>query len=586
MPTASSTRTNESSREKESGWTRRILPGLALLLQYKREWLLKDICAGLVLTTLLVPVGMGYASAAGLPPINGLYATIAPLVLYALFGSSRILVLGPDSSLAAIIAATVFPLSGGDSQRAVELASMLAILSGSFCIVAGLLKFGFITDLLSNPIRCGYLNAIALTVLVGQLPKLLGFKVGGHDLIEESKGLLNGILDGRINRVAFSIGLSCLIIIIGLKFMAPKIPGVLIAMIGATIVVSILDPTAFNISVVGDLPQGLPSLHIPQVSMEQMTSLMAGAAAIAVVSFADMSVVSRKFAMSDSHDLDDNKELIALGAANAAAGLLQGFSVTSSSSRTPVAEAAGAKSQVTCLVGAGCIALLLQFAPQLFQNIPTPALAAVVISACISLLEIGSVWRLYKLRSIELVYSVICFLGVALVGILQGILIATAVALLNFIRKAWQPYTATLGRVYGLKGYHDISRHPDARLIPGLVLFRWDAPLFFANARIFQERIMKAIEQSPQPVKWVVVAAEPVTDIDITAADSLKELDDDLSKVGIELCFAEMKGPVKDQLKRYGLFGKFGKEHFFRTIGKAVDQYIEENNVNWKDWDE
>ena len=565
----------------------RWIPAFAALKTYQRAWIPKDLVAGLVLTAILVPVGMGYAEAAGLPAIYGLYATIVPLIAYAIFGPSRILVLGPDSSLAAIIAATIVPLAAGDPDRLVALAGMLALMTGGLCILAGLAKFGFITDLLSKPVRIGYLNGIALTVLVGQLPKLLGFSSSGDNLIQESISMIQGVAQGLTNWTAFAIGITCLAIVLIFKHKWPKIPGVLIAVVGATIVVGFFNlAMVAGVSVVGPLPQGLPSFQIPIVSPADLGALVAGAIAITLVSFADTSVLSRTFALRGGYEVDGNQELIALGAANVAAGFFQGFSISSSSSRTPVAESAGSKTQLTGVVGAVCIALLLVFAPSLLQNLPNAALGAVVIAACISLVDIEGVVRLYHLRRSEFAFSIACFLGVALIGVIQGIFIAIALALLAFIWRAWRPYDAVLGRVDGLKGYHDITRHPDAKRIPGLVLFRWDAPLFFANAEIFQEHVRQAIAGAPTPTKWVVVAAEPVTDIDITAADALSDLDDELQKAGIELAFAEMKGRAKDRLKQYGLFTKLGDELFFRTIGQAVDGYLKAHPVEWLDWEE
>jgi MFS superfamily sulfate permease-like transporter len=269
-----------------------------------------------------------------------------------------------------------------------------------------------------------------------------------------------------------------------------------------------------------------------------------------------------------------------------ASGLFQGFSISGSGSRTPVAESAGAKTQLTSVVGALCIVLLLVFAPALLQNLPQAALGAVVICASFGLIEITGVARLYRLRRSEFVLSTICFLGVALLGVIQGIFLAVVLALLAFVWSAWRPYDAVLGSVEGLRGYHDITRHPDARLIPGLVLFRWDAPLFFANAETFRAHLLEAVADAPTPTKWVVIAAEPVTDVDTTAADMLADLDKTLQEAGIELCFAEMKGPVKDHLKRYGLFTRLGEENFFRTIEQAVDHYVETHKVEWRDWDE
>jgi len=357
--------------------------------------------------------------------------------------------------------------------------------------------------------------------------------------------------------------------------------------VGATIVVSLFNlAVTAGINVVGPLPPGLPSFQIPNVSLDQIGSLIAGAFAIALVASADMSVLSRTFAIRGGYAVNSNQELIALGAANVASGLFQGFSISSSSSRTPVAESAGAKSQITSVVGALCIVLLLVFAPSLLQNLPQAALGAVVICASLGLIEIAEVVRLYRLRRNEFVLSIVCFLGVALLGVIQGIFLAIGLALLSFVCSAWRPYDAVLGRVEGLKGYHDISRHPDARQVPGLVIFRWDAPVFFANAEMFREHVLRAVANAPTPTSWVVIAAEPMTDVDITAADALAELDKTLEEANIELCFAEMKGPVKDRLKRYELFSRFGVENFFPTIGQAVDAYLETHKVEWHDWNE
>jgi high affinity sulfate transporter 1 len=522
-----------------------------------------------------------------LPAIYGLYATIVPLIAYAVFGPSRILVLGPDSSLAAIIAATIVPLAAGDADRLVALAGMLALMTGGLCILAGLARFGFVTDLLAKPIRLGYLNGIALTVLIGQLPKLLGFSSSGDNLIQETISMIQGIAQGLTNWTTFAIGASCLAVILIFKRRWPKIPGVLVAVVGSTIVVGLFDLAATaGVSVVGPLPQGLPSFQIPRVSPGDFAALAAGAVAITLVSFADTSVLSRTFALRGGYKVDQNQEIIALGAANAAAGLFQGFSISSSSSRTPVAESAGAKTQLTGVVGALGIALLLVFAPALLQNLPNAALGAVVISACLSLVDVQGVTRLYHVRRGEFALSIISFLGVALIGVIQGIFIAVALALFGFIWNAWRPHDAVLGRVDGVKGYHDITRYPHAKRIPGLVLFRWDAPLFFANAEVFHEHVLQAIADAPTPTKWIIVAAEPVTDIDTTAADMLSTLDDDLEKMGINLCFAELKDPVKDRLKAYGLFVKIGPDHFFPTLGRAIDEYLEANQVEWVDWDE
>ena len=558
-----------------------------MLRDYKLRDLGPDVFAGFVLTAVLIPTGMAYAQAAGLPAITGLYATIFPLLAYAIFGPSRILVLGPDSALAAVIASALLPMTAGDPARALTLAAVLAILSGVLCTVAGIARFGFITDLLSKPIRYGYLNGIALIVIVSQIPKLLGFSATGASLVEQASGIWQGVVGGRINAVACGIGFSCLVVIFVFRRWAPRIPGVLVAVVGATLAVWYFGLAGSGgVLVVGPLPQGLPSFALPDVSFSDWTTLLAAAFAITLVSFADISVLSRTFAIRGGYEVEPNQEFIALGAANIAAGCFQGFPVSSSASRTPVAESVGSRTQVTGVVGAVCISVMLVAAPGLLADLPAAALAAVVIAACVTIVDVRGVVRLYHLRRTEFALSIMCFLGVAMLGTVRGVLIAVGVALLAFIWRAWRPYSAVLGRVDGLKGYHDISRHPGARLIPGLILFRWDAPLFFANAEVFRQLVRRAVAEAPTPTKWVVVAAEPVTDVDTTAADMLAALDEELHAAGMDLCFAEMKDPVKDHLKKYGLFNRIGTESFFPTIGQAVDRYLQAHKVQWRDWDE
>jgi len=564
----------------------RRLPGLVTLRQYQRSWLRHDLIAGSVMTTMLVPVGIAYAEASGLPAITGLYATIVPLLAYAVFGPSRILVLGPDSSLAPVILAVVLPLSAGDPRRAVAVGGMLAIVSGAICVAAGFARLGFITELLSKPIRYGYMNGIALTVLLSQVPKLLGFSVKGTGPLRQLRGIVEQIAAGRTNGVTLAIGAGALVLILVLKRWR-RVPGILIAVVGATLVVAAFDLAArAGVSVLGPLPQGLPSLALPLAQIETWTKILTGGLAIALVSFADTSVLSRTYAARLRTPVDPNREMIGLGIANLAAGFFQGFPISSSSSRTPVAEAAGARTQFTGVVGAIAIGLLLMVAPDLLRHLPNAALAAVVIASAIGLFEIADLRRIYRIQRWEFWLSMACFVGVAAFGAIPGITLAIVIAVIEFLWDGWRPHSAVLGRVDHVKGYHDITRYPQARRIPGLVLFRWDAPLFFANAEFFHDRVMSAVASSPTPVRWLVVAAEPVTSIDVTAADALSELDASLQSAGIELCFAEMKDPVQDKLKRFGLFKSLGEKTFFATVGQAVNAYLEHYPVEWVDWED
>jgi MFS superfamily sulfate permease-like transporter len=296
--------------------------------------------------------------------------------------------------------------------------------------------------------------------------------------------------------------------------------------------------------------------------------------------------LSRSYAARTRSYVDPNQEMVGLGAANLAAGFFQGFPISSSSSRTPVAEAAGARTQLTGVVGALGVALLLLAAPDLLKHLPTSALAAVVIASAIGLIEVTDLRRIFRIQRWEFWLSIACTAGVAVLGAIPGIGLAIVIAVIEFLWDGWRPHSAVLGRAEGVKGYHDITRYPDARRIPGLVLFRWDAPLFFANAELFHDRVLDAVESSPTPVRWIVVAAEPVTSVDVTAADMLAELDEILHAAGIELCFAGMKDPVKDKLKRFGLFARLGEETFFPTVGAAVGSYLESHPVDWLDWED
>ena len=551
----------------------RWLPGLQTLRAYDPAWLVHDLGAGLVLTTALAPVGIAYAVASGLPGVCGLYATIIPLLAYAVFGPSRILVLGPDSSLAAVILGVTAPLAAGDADRAVALAGTMAIVSGAACIVAGVARLGFVTELLSKPIRYGYMNGIALAVVASQAPKLLGVKINPAGEIRDLGSIVVELLAGRANWVELALGVGTLATILSIRWFK-GMSGILVAVVGATVIAQAFDLRALaNVSTLGPLPRGLPAFSIPAVEVQDLTAVAAGGIAAALVSFADTSVLSRAYAARLGVSVDPNQEMVGLGVANFAAGFFQGFPISSSSSRTPVAEAAGARTQLTGVVGALAVAFLLLAAPHLLENLPTAALAAVVIASVIGLIEVQGLRRLYRIQRWEFWLSILCFVGVTMFGAIPGIGLSVGVAVIEFLWDGWRPHSAVLGKVEGVRGYHDIARYPQARQTPGLLLFRWDAPLFFANAEFFRERVLEAAARAPAKVEWLVVTAEPVTSVDVTAADSLFDLDKALRNQGTKLCFAELKDPVKDKLKRFGLFEEIGEAYFFATIGAAVDAY-------------
>ena len=561
----------------------RWLPGARMLMSYKISWLRRDVIAGIVLTTLLVPQGMAYAELAGLPPITGLYTTVLCLIGYAVFGPSRILVLGPDSALGSMIAATILPIIGsnGSPEQAIALASILALMVGAIMIVAGVAKLGFVADLLSKPTQIGYMNGLALTILISQLPKLFGFSVDANGLINEAIAFVHGLASGEAVGAAVAIGLVSLGLILALGHWLPRIPGVLVAVLVAIAASKVFDLGAHGVSLIGPLPQGFPPLTVPSIkSISDLPVLVVGALGIALVSLTDTISTASAFAARTGQEFDGNGEMIGIGVANAAAGFFQGFPVSTSASRTAVAEQAGDKTQVTGVVGAAAIVLMLVFAPWLLQNLPQPTLAAVVIAASLSLANIPGTVRLWRQRRTEFLLSITAFLSVALLGVLQGIAVAVALSILNVFRRAWWPYHTTLGRVPGLAGHHDQQQHPDAEELPGLVIFRFDAPLFFANARTFRDHIRRFAEAAPRP-RWILIAAEPMTDVDTTAADMLEDLDEELNTKGIFLVFAELKDPVRRKLERYDLIGTLNPDHFFPTIDAAVDTFCEETGAHW-----
>jgi high affinity sulfate transporter 1 len=552
------------------------------LRSYERAWLRRDVVAGIVLSTLLVPQGMAYAQLAGLPPITGLYTTILCLVGYAAFGPSRILVLGPDSSLGPMIAATILPILGsdGDPAKAIALASMLALIVGAIMITAGVARLGFVADLLSKPTRIGYMNGLALTILIGQLPKLFGFSTDADNLIDEVRAFVNGVTSGETVGAALAIGLVSLALIMVLARWLPKVPGVLAAVVVAIAASAAFDLGAHGVSLVGTLPSGFPPLTFPH-PVSDFGLLVAGALGISLVALADTISTASAFAARTGQEIDGNGEMIGIGVANVAAGFFQGFPVSTSGSRTAVAERAGAKTQLTGVVGAGAIVAMLVLVPGLLRSLPQPTLAAVVIAASLSLADFPGVMRLWRQRRTEFVLSMAAFAGVALLGVLEGIAVAVALSILNVFRRVWWPYQATLGLVEGLDGLHDRELHPDAQQLPGLVVLRFDAPLLFANARTFRDEIRRLAATDPPP-RWIVIAAEPITDVDTTAADMLEELDEDLNAAGTSLVFAELKDPVREKLERYELIGPLNPDHFFPTLDEAIDAFRVSTGAEWQ----
>ncbi|MDJ0323222.1 SulP family inorganic anion transporter [Cryobacterium sp. PH31-AA6] len=554
-----------------SKWLRSLVPGIDTALGYRRAWLLPDLRAGLVLTALLIPVGIGYAEVAGLPPVTGLYATIIPLAAYALFGPSRVLVLGPDSALAPIIAAAIIPLSLGDDERAVALAGLLAIMVGVILLFGGVLRLGFVTDLLSRPIRVGYLNALALLVIVSQLPAFLGFSIRSESPSRDAVAIVSGVLGGQVNPIALLFGLASLGLIVVTTRGRARIPGVLVAVVLSTVLTMVFGLQDV-VRVVGALPKGLPAPALGGLDWADAAALVVPALGIALIAFADTAVLSRTFAARRGENVNGSQEMAAIGVSNVAAGLLGGFPVSASSSRTPVAERAGSRTQLTGVVGAVLIVVFMLVAPGVTAYLPTAAIAAVVMVAAAGLIDVRGLIALIRMNKVDAGLSLAAFLGVLVFGVIEGIAVAIVLSLGAFVSRAWRPYRAELGRIRGVRGYHDLSRHPEGERLPGIMIVRFDAPLFFANGGIFDDYVRASVTGADRDLHTVILAAEPITDIDTTAVDELLGLDDFLASRGIVLIFAEMKGPVKDHLRDYGLNRRFPPERFADTVGAAVDK--------------
>ncbi len=551
-----------------SGRVERWAPGVRAAHSYDRSWLRSDLVAGVVLAAILVPQGMAYAELAGLPAVTGLYTTIACLIGYALFGPSRVLVLGPDSSISPLIFAAITPLliSGGDPGTAIALAGMLAILVGLVEIGLGVGKLGFVADLLSKEVQIGYMNGLAITIIVGQLPKLFGFSTDAGGFLDEIKKFVEGL--DQTNTTTLLVGVGVLVVLLVLPRLTTRVPAVLVAVVGVTAISAALDLSAEGVATVGALPQGVPSPSLPWTQASDVVPLLVAALGITLVSLTDTIATSASFAARRGDDVDADQEMVGIGAANIAAGFFQGFAISTSGSRTAVAEQSGARSQLTGVVGAALVAVLLLFLNSLLADLPQTALAAVVVVAALSLMDIKVLANVWDVRRSAVVISLVASAGVIFLGVLQGILVAVALAILLFFRRNWWPHGEVLGMSDDVEGWHSVDQYPSARQVPGIVVYRWEAPLFFANAGIFRSQVRDLVRDR-QP-RFIVLQCEAITDVDVTAAAMLRQLDTELNAAGVHLAFAELRDRLQDLVVRYGLLETLDAEHFYRSLDTAI----------------
>lgn len=546
-----------------------MFPIVGTLRNYRRDLLRPDLIAGVVLATMLVPQGMAYAELTGLPAVTGIYTTIAALVAYAVLGPNRHLVLGPDSSLAPVIAAVVIPLAAGPDD-AVALASAMSLIAGLVCVLSGFLRLGVITELLSKPIRIGYLNGIAVLIFVSQLPKALGIEIQADGTVDLVVRIVEALWDGAAMPASAGVAIAGIAVILVLNRLSRLRPGVIVAAVGSIVAVAVFD---LQVPVVGDIPTGLPPLTLPGIDIDTLPTLLVGALAVVLVSFADTGALSTATALKAGEKVDPNNEIKALGAANLLSGMFQGFATSASSSRTAVALAVGSRTQVAGLVAAGGVVLIVLVFPSLVSEMPEPTLAAIVVTASFSLFDWESWQWLLRVRRSEFFLSLSAALAVLLVGVLEGIGIAILLSLANFVRKSWRPHSTELGKVQGVSGYHDRERHPEAIPVEGLLIVRYDAPLFFANAPDFGRTLQEMLREADRPVDRVLVVGNAITDIDSTGAEILTDVLDDLAERGTAFAFAGLKGPVKDRLRSYGLYDRIGEECFFPNTISAVESH-------------
>jgi high affinity sulfate transporter 1 len=533
---------NHNELQARGGAFRRLCryaPGLRSLLSYQPSWLGSDIAAGLSVAAIALPVGIAYSDLAGVPAVVGMYSAIFPLLAYALFGSSRQLMTGPDAATCIIVAASLGPLAGGDTQLYLALMVVLTLMTGTLYIIGGVARLGFIANFLSQPILAGYLNGIALIILTGQLPKLCGYTSRATDAFSELAEFAHTLPHAHLPTLMLGIGL--LVVMIMLRRLSPRLPAALVVVVAGIVAVSTLGLHQHGVAILGQVPAGLPGLHLAPVDPDTFRSLFVDAAGIMLVSFTSGVLTAKSFARLNRYDIDANQELIAFGAANLAAGIAQGFPVTGADSRTAVNNTMGGKSQMVGIVAAAAMLVVLFFLTGPLGQVPITALAAVIMVSAVGLFDFATLRDLYRSSRRELLLSVMTTLGVLSLGVLHGVLLAVVLSLLWLLAIGSRPHDAVLGRVPGMKGFHDITDYPEATTVPGLVLYRFDANLVFFNADYFRERVRSIIDASATPVEWFVVDASAVNVIDITAVHKFEELREELAARGIVLGTARVK---------------------------------------------
>ena len=558
------------------------VPGIGVLRRYRRSWLRSDVYAGIAVVAYMVPQVMAYTALVGVPPVAGLWTALAALLVYAALGSSRVLSVGPESTIALMAGTAIAPLAGVDPDRAVALAAALSLIVGGWCLVGRLARLGVISDLLSQPLLVGYLAGAAVLMIVGQLGKMTGTTVEGANLVAQLRSFASVVDDTDL--LTLAVGVGTLAVLMGINFLRPRWPATLIAVVAATVVCVLADLKDHGVAVVGAVPTGLPTPGLPDVTWEELRTLVMAGLGIAVIGYGDCMLIARAFpAPVDEGEpageqIDPQQELTALAGVHVAAGLMSGFPVSSSGSRTALAIAARARTQLYSLVAAAFVILVLFVAGPLIENLPQASLAAVVFYAASTLVSWHELVRLARFRTTEVLLAVTAALGTVFFGVLVGVGVAIALSLIEVLIRLARPHEGVLGRVPGLAGMHDVDDYPDAETLPGLVVYRYDAPLFFANVGDMRRRALLAVDQEnaafpEHPVRWFVLNVEANVEVDITAADGLRQLHDELATRGVRLALARVKTDLRIPLERAGLTDLLGENMLFPTLPVAEEAY-------------
>lgn len=537
---------------------------------YRREWLRADLVAGVSVCVVMIPSVIAYAGLMGLPPQHGLYAALVPLLVYPLFGSSRQVIVGPDIAISLLMASAITPLAGGDSERAATLAAMVAVLTGLLLLLGARAKIGAVADFLSKPVLVGYMTGAALILMVSQFDKLFGMPLKRNDFFPRL-GELGSKLGGA-HGPTLLLGLGLLVMIVALRRFAPKIPPAL-----AVVVVAIgaswgLGLEQRGVKVVGSFPRGLPHLAVPVTDWRDVHLLLPAAIGIALLTYTEGILLARAFAAKNGYEVSPNQELTALGVADVVTGLFQGFSVTGSQSRTTINDAAGGKSQMASLIAAVALGLFLLFLTPLMARLPSVALAAILIYGGFTLVEFHVIRRIYRFYPRSGMLAALTTLGVLAVGVVPGILVGVMLSLLGLINRISHPPDAVLREVPG-HGFHDLGNTPNGQTMPGLIVYRFYGPLLFSNASYFVGRVREVIRASSSPAHWFLLDAQAITDIDVTAAEALHSLNEELRQQGIALKVAHANRPLRDVLERIGFTQELKEESFFHSVHECVEEF-------------